>query len=119
MFQSTEHQNTFNQLINISGGIQVVGSDVQAFIYLITSDLLRSKLEDLYYINDYNEVIANKEENVPIDVWSSSEKGVYRLALHLFNPCHKCPSLYNLLGYSDRKTSQLIINAQKVLACMI
>ena len=117
MFQSTEHENAFNKLINISGGIEAVGSDVQAFIYLITSDLLRSKLEDLYYINDYNEIIANKEDKVP--VWSSSEKGVYRLALHLFNSCHKCPSLYNLLGYSDRKTSQLIINAQKVLACMI
>lgn len=74
MFQSTEHENAFNKLINISGGIEAVGSDVQAFIYLITSDLLRSKLEDLYYINDYNEIIANKEDKVPIDVWSSSEK---------------------------------------------
>ena len=116
MFQSTEHQHTFNKLINISGGVEEVGSDVKAFIYLITSDLLRSKLEGLYYINDYNEIIANKEGKVEIDNWSSSEKGVYRLALHLFNPCNKCPSLYNLLGYSDSKTSRLIINAQKVLA---
>lgn len=119
MFQSTEHRNTFNELINISGGVENVGSDVQAFIYLITSDLLRSKLEDLYYINDFNEIIANKEEKVAMDVWSSSQKGLYRLALHLFNPCNKCPSIYNLLGYSDCKTSRLIINAQKVLSRMI
>lgn len=119
MFQSTGHRNTFNELINISGGVENVGSDVQAFIYLITSDLLRSKLENLYYINDFNEIIANKERNVAMDVWASSQKGLYRLALHLFNPSNQCPSLYNLLGYSDRKTSQLIINAQKILARMI
>lgn len=61
----------------MGGGIEIVGSDVEAFVYLITSDLLSSNLDSLYYINDYSEIICNEKESLDIDGWSSLERGVY------------------------------------------
>lgn len=105
-FQSEEHEERFK---NLRGARNCVSNDVLTFCYLVSSDLLRSKATTFAKI-EKNE-IHPKRVNLDNTPFSSTEKEVAKLAMHLYSTKYKAPNLNHLLSNADSQTKSLVIQA--------
>lgn len=105
-FQSEEHKKRFD---NLRRARNCISNDVLAFCYLVASDLLYSKSGAFTKV-EKNE-IRPKRINFDNTPYSSTEKEVGKLALHLYSSRYKAPNLNHLLSNADSRTKELIIQA--------